>query len=137
VLQSGYAVLDAGGFDGLRACHAALLAFVLAGEGETAAARPFIRVCETFEGELDHEAVARLRATQAQLVSGTVDAERLGRDAVEAAGRTDNLNLQAETHLVLARVLGDATEAEAARALFETKGNVVSAAAVGLWSLQP
>ena len=136
-LRDGYAVLDAGGLDSLRTSHAALLAFVLAREGETAAARPFARVCETFEGTLDDDTAARLRAAQARLVSGATDAERLAREAVASAGRTDNLNLQAEMHLTLAQVLGDPAEAAAARRLFELKGNVVAAEATGLLSLQP
>jgi tetratricopeptide (TPR) repeat protein len=135
-LRNGYEVLDAGGLDGLRRYHAALLAFALANEGEIAAAGPFVRVCETFEGTLDHDSTARLRAAQARLTSEIVAAERLSREAVDAAGRTDNLNLQAEMRLQLARVLGDAAEAAAARALFETKGNVVSAGSTGLLSLQ-
>ncbi len=134
-LRSGYEILDAGGLESLRAYHAALLAFVLANARQTAAARPFVRVCELFEGTLDHDAAARLRAAQAALAAGTPGAAGLAREAVAAAEPTDNLNLQAEVRLVLARVLDDADEAAAARALFEAKGNVAAAAATGLWSL--
>jgi class 3 adenylate cyclase len=136
-LREGYAVLDAGGLDSLRTSHAALLAFALAGEQETAAARSFAKVCESFDGTLDPDSFARLRAAQAQLVSETADAERLAREAIAATSGTDNLNLQAEMHLALARVLGDPAEAETARKLFEAKGNLVSAATTGLWSLRP
>jgi class 3 adenylate cyclase/predicted ATPase len=137
VLRSAYAVLDAGGLDSLRTYHSAVLAFVLASEAETAAARTFARVCETFDGQLDHDTTARLRAAQALIVSGANDAERLARDAVAAADCTDNLNLQGEMRLTLARVSADSAFALEARRLFEAKGNLVAAAATGLWSLQP
>jgi class 3 adenylate cyclase/tetratricopeptide (TPR) repeat protein len=135
-LRSGYELLDAGGYDSLRAYHAALLAYVLAGVGETSEARAFAHVCETSHGALDLSTAARLRAAQAQLVAEPIDAERLARDAVSTAARTDDLNLQAEMRLTLARVVGDQDEANEARRLFEHKGNVAATAAVGLWSLQ-
>ncbi len=135
-LRSGYAVLDAGGFDSPRAHFAAVLAFVLASEGDTTAARDFVRICAGWSGTLDHDTTARLRAAQALLASEPPEAERLAREAVEAAARTDDLNLQAAMRLALARVTGDVAEAAEARRLFETKGNVAAAAATGLWSLQ-
>ena len=135
-LQRGYAVLDAGGFDSLRARFAALLAFVLAGQGDKAAARNFVGVCESWSGLLDLDTTARLRAAQALIAAGPLDAKRLAREAVDAATRTDDLNLQAAMRLVLARVAGDPAEAAEARRLFEAKGNVAAAAASGLWSLQ-
>ncbi|MEN3343360.1 MAG: hypothetical protein V7644_2764 [Actinomycetota bacterium] len=135
-LADGYKVLDAGGLDSLRTYYAALLAFVLAEQGETAAAHRFARVCERAEGAADHDTTARLRAAQALLVSERHDGERLAREAAAAADRTDNLNLRAEVRLTLARVLGDPAEAAEARRLFEAKGNVAAAAAAGVWSLQ-
>ena len=135
-LRSGYEVLDAGGLDGQRTYHAALLAFVLASQGETAAAQRFAQILETFDGPLDRETEARLRAAQAQLAGTPGDAARLAREAVDAADSTDNLNLRADMRLVLARVSGDAAEAAAARELFETKENVAGMATTGLWSLQ-
>jgi hypothetical protein len=56
---------------------------------------------------------------------------------VAAADCTDNLNLQGEMRLTLARVSADSAFALEARRLFEAKGNLVAAAATGLWSLQP
>jgi hypothetical protein len=136
VLRSGYAVLDAGGFDSLRGAYAALLAFLLASHGDVVEARTFVRVAEASEGILDPDATARLRAAQALLVSEARDADRLAREAVAAAERTDDLNLQAAMRLTLARVVGDTDEAASARRLFEAKGNVAAAAATGVWSLQ-
>jgi class 3 adenylate cyclase/DNA-binding SARP family transcriptional activator len=135
-LRSGYAVLDSGGFDSLRTHFAALLAFVLATEGDVAGARSFVHICEGSSGTLGLDTTARLRAAQAVLESEPVDAERLAREAVAAAAQTDDLNLQAAMRLVLARLAGDPAEAAEARRLFDAKGNVAAAAATGLWSYQ-
>jgi class 3 adenylate cyclase/tetratricopeptide (TPR) repeat protein len=135
-LRSGYELLDAGGFDSLRTYHAALLAFALASEGDTTEARAFVRVCEGSHGADDLGASARLRAAQSLLVSERTDAERLAREAVGIASGTDDLNLQAEVRLTLARVTGDPAEATEARRLFEVKGNLAATAARGLWSMQ-
>jgi hypothetical protein len=135
VLRSGYAVLDAGGYDSLRGAYAALLAFLLASHGDAADARMFARVAEASEGILDPDAKARLRAAQALLVNEPGAANRLAREAVAAAELTDDLNLQAAMRLTLAHVLGDTDEAMSARRLFEAKGNVAAAAATGVWSV--
>jgi tetratricopeptide (TPR) repeat protein len=136
-LRGGYAVLDAGGFDGLRGTYAALLAFLLAGAGDAVEAQGFVEVAEAFEHLLDPDATARLRAAQALLASDSRDADRLGREAVAAAERTDDLNLQARMRLMLARVTGDASEEAAARHLFATKGNLAAVATTGVGSPQP
>jgi class 3 adenylate cyclase len=135
-LHSGYQVVDAGGQDSLRARFATLLAFLLAGQGETDAARMFARVAETTDIPLDDDSTARLRAAQALLVSEPIDAQRLAQDAVTIAERTDNLNLQGAMRLTLARVDSDPAQAAAAKTLFDAKGNVAAAALTGLWSLQ-
>ena len=136
-LRNGYAALDAGGLDSLRAHFAAVLAFVLAGEGDLAGARSFARICDDWSGTLDHDTTARLRAAQALMASAPQDAEPLAREAVDAAARTDDLNLQAAMRLVLGRLAGDPADVAEARRLFEAKGNVAAAASTGLWSLQP
>jgi tetratricopeptide (TPR) repeat protein len=135
VLRSGYAVLDAGGYDSLRGAYAALLAFLLASHGDAADARMFAHVAEASEGILDPDAKARLRAAQALLVTEPGAADRLAREAVAAAELTDDLNLQATMRLTLARLAGDADEAMSAQRLFEAKGNVAAAAAAGVWSV--
>jgi class 3 adenylate cyclase/tetratricopeptide (TPR) repeat protein len=135
-LRSGYEFLDVGGLDNLRTYQASLLAFLLASENDTIAARIFIRVCESSGRPLDQDTTARLRAAQALLVSEPHDAARLAHDALAAAEQTDNPNLQAAMHLTVARVTGDPGEVAAARRLFESKGNVAAATAAGLWSLQ-
>ena len=136
-LRSGYAVLDTGGQDSLRTRFATLLSFQLADDGDLQSARSFAHVAEAAAVPLDDDSTARLLAARALLVAGTTDAEQLGREAVTAAERTDNVNLQAAMHLTLARATGDPAEAARAKQLFETKGNVAGAVTTGLWSLQP
>jgi len=82
------------------------------------------------------DVAARVAAARAMLARDPAEGASLARDAVAAAERTDDLNLQAAMHMTLARVSGDAREAEAARALYAAKGNVAAAASTGLWSLQ-
>jgi class 3 adenylate cyclase/tetratricopeptide (TPR) repeat protein len=130
VLHAGYDWLAAGGHESLRASQAALLALLLASEGESAAAQRFVIACSP--GPVaGADTAARLRAAQALLVDHRLDAERLAREAVELSQKTDDLNLQAAMHLTVARVTGDAGEAAEARRLYEAKGNAAAAAAVG------
>jgi len=129
VLRDGYEVLAAGGHESLRAYQAGVLAFVLATEGEAAAAQRFVVACAPGLIAGAHDTAARLRAAQALLVDHRLDGERLAREAVELSERTDDLNLQAAMHLTLARISGDADEATEARRLYERKGNVAAAAA--------
>ena len=137
VLRSGYDVLDAGGFDGLRGTYAAVLAFLLAGVGDAGEAYAFVGIAEASEHLLDPDATARLRAAQALLASDSHDANRLAREAVAAAERTDDLNLQATMRLTFARVTGEAVEEAAARHLFAAKGNIAAVATMGVGSRQP
>jgi tetratricopeptide (TPR) repeat protein len=65
------------------------------------------------------------------------EAERVGREAVELAGRADYIDIQARTHFDLAEVLrlagrrqDSSIELEHALRLYEQKGNVVGAANV-------
>jgi class 3 adenylate cyclase/tetratricopeptide (TPR) repeat protein len=131
LLHAGYDVLAAGGHESLRASQAALLAFLLAAEGESAAAQRFVIACSPVSIGAAYDTAARLRAAQALLVDHRLDAERLAREAVELSKKTDDLNLQAAMRLTLARVTGDAGEAAEARKLYEAKGNVAGASAVG------
>ena len=129
VLRDGYEVLATGGHESLRVYQAGVLAFVLATEGEAAAAQRYVVACAPGLIAGAHDTAARLRAAQALLVDHRLDGERLAREAVELSERTDDLNLQAAMHLTLARISGDADEATEARRLYERKGNVAAAAA--------
>jgi class 3 adenylate cyclase/tetratricopeptide (TPR) repeat protein len=129
VMLAGYDLLDDGGHESLRAYHAGMLAFLLAGEGEGVEAQRFVVACPPGSIVGAHDTAARLRAAQAMLVDHRLDAERLAREAVALSERTDDLNLQAAMHLTVARITGDPEEAAAARRLYESKGNVVAAAA--------
>jgi class 3 adenylate cyclase/DNA-binding SARP family transcriptional activator len=139
-LEGSQAVLSAAGSDGLgslRAYHAALLALVAAMDGDLSEAEHLLELCELPADELDADTVARMSATQALVAGNREDAVRLARAAVTAAERTDDLNLQGAMRLTLARVTDDPHEAETARRLFESKGNVAATAVIGLSSYRP
>jgi class 3 adenylate cyclase/tetratricopeptide (TPR) repeat protein len=127
-LRDGYELLDAGGLDGYRGQQAGQLAFLLATCGETRGARAFCRVCDRAGLQLPPETQAHVRAAKALVVAERAEADRLAREAVDLARRTDDLNLQASMHLTLARVGGDPAEVAAALGLYETKRNVAAAA---------
>ena len=129
VLRAGYDWLAAGGHESLRAYQAGLLAFLLATEGQSPQAQRFVVACAPGSMAGAHDTAARVRAAQALLVDNRLDAERLAREAVELAERTDDLNLQAAMHLTLAGITGNAGHAAEARRLYEAKGNVAASAA--------
>jgi hypothetical protein len=132
IFREGYAIVEDGAHERLRAQFASMLAFLLAGEGDPDGARPYARVCERADA-IDPESFARLRAAQA-LVTGE---DSLAEEAVGVADESDDLNLQAGMRLTLGRVRNDGDEIARAVRLFERKGNVAAASAAGLWSLQP
>ena len=122
-------MLAVGGYESLRTYQAGLLAFLLAGEGDSPEAQRFVRVSAQGSTAGAHDTAARLRAAQALLVEDRLDAARLAREAVQLAEGTDDLNLQAAMRLTLARITGDADEAAEALRLYEAKGNTAAAAA--------
>jgi hypothetical protein len=129
LLRQSYETLAEGGYGHLRDAYGAMLALLLALTGEVDDARGLIERSES--GGASHE--PRLLAARA-LVE---DDSQLAREAAALADDTDELNLRAELHLVLARVLGDDEELETARRLYLQKGNVAAAEAARLWSLHP
>ena len=131
-LRESYEVLEAGGYDSHRGFYAALLAFLLAGEGRVEEARTYLDASRHDEDALDGAALARLRAAQALVTADPAGALAAARDAVALAHESDDLNLQAEMHEVLARVGGDPGELAEARRLYEQKGNRTAAAALAL-----
>jgi hypothetical protein len=106
-------------------------------DGDTSEAERLLELCELPAEELGADTLARMSATHALVTGDGDDAARLARAAVTAADRTDDLNLQGAMRLTLARVTDDPHEAETARRLFESKGNVAAAAAIGLSSYRP
>jgi class 3 adenylate cyclase/predicted ATPase len=135
-LLNDFEVLEQDGYEALRAYHAAVLAFLLAGESETATAQKFLRMCGA-TASLNAETSARVYAAEALLAAETSEGEQLAHEAVAIAETTDDANLQAAMYATLARITSDSDALAEARRRYEAKGNVVAAGAVGLWSLQP
>jgi tetratricopeptide (TPR) repeat protein len=117
---------------------AALLAEVLYRQGELAEAEEYTRVSEELAAEDDVASQFRWRAVRAKVLvrqGSFEEAEAMARRAVELIGGSDEINSQGEALMDLMEVLRvagrPAEAAEAARdalALFEAKGNTVSAA---------
>jgi class 3 adenylate cyclase/tetratricopeptide (TPR) repeat protein len=121
-LRRSYELVDLGGHVGYRTMLAARLAFVLATLGDSAGARSFLRLCEESPSTLDVQTTAEVRGARALLDNDV----RLAREAAELADSTDDVNLRASMQLTLARVTGDPSPLEIARALYTEKGNVAA-----------
>ena len=129
LLRKSLSALDGGGYGRLRDAYVALLALLLGMTGDLDGARALLD--GNPPGPSSHE-TARLLAARALVDNDAA----LAREAVALADATDELNLRAELHVVLARVLGDDGELETARRLYELKGNVAATVATASWSLQ-
>jgi tetratricopeptide (TPR) repeat protein len=122
---------------GLLSERAGMLAAALVAQGKIDEAQYWVDISAANAASGDIGAHVRWRAAKATIVMqrGSLDhAEALAREAARLAERTDRLNLRADALLALAEVLGVAGhESDAARrveealALYERKGNSVSA----------
>jgi ATP/maltotriose-dependent transcriptional regulator MalT len=136
-LRDGYDALGALGELGHRATVAALLARVLQARGSADDAGSFARLVEETASEHDLWSQVLHRLTRARLAAAAgrhADAEELARAAVAVVEETDLLDLHGDALLELAEVLRLAgrepearDEAERSLALYELKGNTVSA----------
>ena len=136
-LRRGYEALDAMGERGLLATVAAELARAVCAQERFEEAEQLTRVSEELARPLDVAAQISWRTGRATCFAGGEElgaAEDLAREALEAVEQTDDLNRQARVLADLADVVRQAgREAEAtslqerALALFERRGNVVSA----------
>ena len=136
-LRRGYEALDAMGERGLLATVAAELARAVCAQERFEEAEQLTRVSEELARPLDVAAQISWRTVRATCFAGGEElgaAEDLAREALEAVEQTDDLNRQARVLADLADVVRQAgREAEAtslqerALALFERRGNVVSA----------
>ncbi len=136
--RSGYEAFARSGADSFRATWAALLALSLVRLGRDGE--------EALELTLESESLAAKDDITAQIPwrearalifarrGKTDEAEKLAREAVDIAERTDLLNFQGDAHMALAKVCGlagrmnEAAEAaESAAERYERKGNVVAA----------
>ena len=135
-LRTGYDMLVEIGDVHVRPTLAAYLAAVLVEESglEDAEALAFYAESHSWEDDIVTQVMWRVARAQIQAHRGeAVEAERLGREAVDLAAPTDFLDLQATALLALARVLRQggspeaATVAAEAQAVYERKGNSVGA----------
>ena len=135
VLRGGYRQLEEMGGTGPRVNVATLLARVRLLRGRNDDAEELTRTCERLAAPDQADAQVKWRSIRAIAIArrGELgDGERLAREAVYLAGKTDQLDSRAETHVDLAEVLllgGRGREAEheldRAIALFQEKGNEV------------
>jgi predicted ATPase len=139
-LRKGYAALEEMGDRALLSTTAAFLAQTLLAQDEYEQAERFASVSAELAADDDLITQAMWRGVRATLLArrgGLAEAERVARQAVAIADRTDFLNQRAETHAVLAAVLRLRERPEQAHAalsealaLYEQKGNLVAAARV-------
>ncbi|HEV3399204.1 MAG TPA: hypothetical protein VG693_07925, partial [Actinomycetes bacterium] len=135
VLRNGYRQLEEMGGTGPRVNVAALLARVRLLRSRNEDAEELTRTCERLAAPDQADAQIKWRSIRAIALARRGEhgeAERLAREAVYLAGKTDQLDSRAETHVDLAEVLllggrGRESEHELERAitLFREKGNEV------------
>jgi class 3 adenylate cyclase/tetratricopeptide (TPR) repeat protein len=139
-LRGGYEALERMGGTGPLANVAALLARVLLRQERYDEARRFTEICEQIASTYQVDAQVKWRSVRAVVLARQGElkqAERLAREALEHAERTDQPDTLAEAHADLGEVLRLAlrrTEAinEYKRALeeYERKGNLVASSDV-------
>jgi class 3 adenylate cyclase/tetratricopeptide (TPR) repeat protein len=137
-LRGDYETLLAMGEKGYLSSVAGLLAEVLYAQGRLDEATHFAEVCQQTAAAYDVGAQYQWRCIQAKLLAGrgrTEEAETLAREGVRLIRTTDQPAIQADGLMSLAVVLGlagksdeAASSLEEAIALFEQKGDIVSAA---------
>jgi predicted ATPase/class 3 adenylate cyclase len=139
-LRKGYAALEEMGDRALLSTTAAYLGQALLAQGRDDEADRFAEMSAELTADDDVITHAMSRGVRASVLArrgGLAEAERLARQAVALAERTDFLNHRAEALTVLADVLarsGRPEQAKVAREealdLYEQKGNLVAAGRV-------
>ena len=137
-LRRDYEALERMGETNYISTTAALLAEVLYRQGDLDGAEEHTRISEELAAQDDVSSQFRWRGVRAKVFASrglTAEAEKLALEAVEVIRASDDLNSQGDALIDLAEVLrlgGRSAEAVAAArdalALFESKGNTVSAA---------
>jgi class 3 adenylate cyclase/tetratricopeptide (TPR) repeat protein len=135
VLRNGYRQLEEMGGTGPRVNVAALLARVRLQRNRNDDAEDITRTCERLAAPDQADAQIKWRSIRAIAIARRgehAEAERLAREALYLAGKTDQLDSRAEAHVDLAEVLllsgrgrESGHELERAIALFQGKGNEV------------
>jgi class 3 adenylate cyclase/tetratricopeptide (TPR) repeat protein len=139
-LRGGYNELERMGATVPQVAVAVMLARVLLRQGRYEDAGEMTRVCERLAAVHQHDVQARWRSVRAVLLAHRSEleaAERLAREAVALAERTDHLDTQAEVYADLAETLRMAKrreeaiqELERALRLYQRKGNEAGAKTV-------
>jgi predicted ATPase/class 3 adenylate cyclase len=139
-LRKGFDALEEMGDRALLSTTAAFLGETLLAQDRDDEAEHFARLSADLAVDDDLITHVIWRGVQASILArrgGLAEAERVSRQAVALAERTDFLNHRAEALVVRARVLGQQERPEAARealgaalGLYEQKGNLVVAAKV-------
>lgn len=135
MLRAGDRALERMGGNGPRVAVTALLARVVLLQGRGEEAEEITRACERLAPADQLEAQAKWRSVRAIALARRGDAdeaERLARQAVYLADKTDQLDSRAEARVDLAEVLGlggrsgeAARELDRAITLYREKGNEV------------
>jgi class 3 adenylate cyclase/tetratricopeptide (TPR) repeat protein len=135
ILRAGYRQLEEMGGTGPQVNVATLLARVRLLRGHNDDAEELTRTCERLAAADQADAQVKWRSIRAIAVARRGEpgeAERLAREAVYLAGKTDQLDSRAEAHLDLAEVLllggrgrEAAHELDRAISLYQEKGNEV------------
>jgi DNA-binding SARP family transcriptional activator len=129
------------------ATRAAELAEAIYAQGRYDEAAAWVRLARECAGDDDLNAALARGPVEAKVLArqrDVVSAERVARETLELASRTDALNRQAEARLALAEVLDLTGNDEDARAfiadalvLFERKGNLAAARQIAAPSARP
>jgi class 3 adenylate cyclase/tetratricopeptide (TPR) repeat protein len=139
-LRVGYEALERMGEQSYLSTTAAFLARAVFSQGRYDEAEGLTRVSADSASDDDRITQAMWRGTRAKVLARRrdADAERLARESVALSLETDCLNMQADALVDLAETLrlldrrGEAADIlEQAIGLYNQKGNVVSATAVG------
>jgi class 3 adenylate cyclase/tetratricopeptide (TPR) repeat protein len=142
-LQAAHDEVSRLGELGYQATAAALLAHAICAQERFDEAEEFCRIAREIGADDDGATQVLWRSAQAKVLAfrgETAAAADMSRAAVALADETDDTNMTADTLMDLAIVLwaaGDSAERleaiRRARALYERKGNVVSATRAGRW----
>jgi tetratricopeptide (TPR) repeat protein len=137
LLRKGYAALEEMGDKALLSTTAAFLGQALVAQQRDDDAERVAALSEDLAADDDVITQSLWRGVRATVLArrgGLAEAERLARQAVALAERTDFVNHQAESHAVLGAVLGwrgryEGSQAELREALrlYEQKGNLMAA----------
>ncbi|HZB03320.1 MAG TPA: adenylate/guanylate cyclase domain-containing protein [Actinomycetota bacterium] len=135
-LRAGFDAAVEVGEQGFQVTVAALLAHALAEQGRLEEADRFVTLTRSSAAEDDLASQVLWRSARARILTASgsaAEAESLAREAIALVEQTDDVNMHADTLVVLAGVLAAAERADEAADVFDqaiglyaAKGNVVA-----------